>query len=51
MPTRLVEDVALIGPWAKIADEIQRWKQTVLTTFSVSCDIRHLPRVAELVRR
>ncbi len=26
VPTRLVEDVALIGPWAKIADEIPRWK-------------------------
>ena len=26
VPTRMVEDVALIGPWAKIADEIQRWK-------------------------
>ena len=51
VPTRLVEDVALIGPWAKIADEIPRCKQTVLTTFSVSCDIRHLARVAELVRR
>ena len=35
VPTRMVEDVALIGPWAKIADEIQRWQQTVLTTFSV----------------
>jgi hypothetical protein len=51
VPTRLVEDVALIDPWAKIADEIPRWKQTVLTTFSVRCDIRHLARVAELVRR
>jgi hypothetical protein len=50
VPTRLVEDVALIGPWAKIADEIPRWKQTVLTTFSVSCDLRHLPRLADLIR-
>jgi F420-dependent oxidoreductase-like protein len=50
VPTRLVEDVAVIGSWAKVADEIQRWKQTVLTTFSVSCDLRHLPRVADLVR-
>ena len=23
VPTAMVEDVALIGPWAKIADEIQ----------------------------
>jgi F420-dependent oxidoreductase-like protein len=50
VPTRLVEDVALIGPWAKIADELQRWKQTVLTTFSVNCDLVHLARVTDLVR-
>ena len=50
VPTPLVEDVALIGPWAKIADEIQRWKQTVLTTFCVSCDVRYLSQVADLVR-
>jgi hypothetical protein len=46
----MVEDVALIGPWAKIADELPRWRQTVLTTFSVSTDLRHLAAVADLVR-
>jgi F420-dependent oxidoreductase-like protein len=51
VPTKLVEDVALIGPWAKIADEIQRWKQTVLTTFSVHTDPSQLPRIADLVRQ
>ena len=50
VPTRLVEDVALIGPWAKIADDIQRWKQTVLTTFSVGGDPTQLERIADLVR-
>jgi F420-dependent oxidoreductase-like protein len=50
VPTRLVEDVALIGPWAKIADEIQRWRQTVLTTFVVSTDLPHLSKVADLLR-
>jgi F420-dependent oxidoreductase-like protein len=50
VPTALVEDVALIGPWAKIADEIQRWKQTVLTTFSIGADLRDLGKVADLVR-
>ena len=42
--------MALIGPWAKIADEIQRWKQTVLTTFSVNCDPRLLEKIANLIR-
>src|SRR6516225_6938524 len=50
VPTALVEDVALIGPWAKIADEIQRWKQTVLTTFSVHVHPSQLERIADLVR-
>ncbi len=50
VPTRLVEDVALIGPWAKIADEIQRWKQTVLTTFSVHGDLRQLEKLIDLIR-
>jgi F420-dependent oxidoreductase-like protein len=50
VPTAMVEDVALVGPWAKIVDELPRWKQTVLTTFSVSCDLRHLDRLAELIR-
>src|SRR6516165_6892774 len=50
VPTKLVEDVALVGPWAKITDEIQRWKQTVLTTFSVNCDPARLEKIADLVR-
>jgi F420-dependent oxidoreductase-like protein len=50
VPTKLVEDVALIGPWAKIVDEIQRWKQTVLTTFSVPSHPGQLEKIADLIR-
>jgi F420-dependent oxidoreductase-like protein len=50
VPTALVEDVALIGPWAKIKDEIQLWKQTVLTTFTASADLADWERIAELIR-
>jgi hypothetical protein len=50
VPTKLVEDVALVGPWEKITDEIQRWKQTVLTTFSLNCEPRYLEKLAGLVR-
>jgi len=50
VPTRMVEDVALIGPWAKIADELPLWTQTVLTTFSINTDLRHLDRVVGLLR-
>ncbi|MGH3410189.1 MAG: LLM class flavin-dependent oxidoreductase, partial [Streptosporangiaceae bacterium] len=35
VPTKLVEDVALIGPWAKIAEEIQRWKVSIQPTPAV----------------
>jgi F420-dependent oxidoreductase-like protein len=50
VPTKLVEDVALIGPWPKITDEIQRWKQTVLTTFSLHAHPTQFPRLAPLIR-
>jgi F420-dependent oxidoreductase-like protein len=49
VPTKLVEDVALVGSWAKVTDELQRWQQTVLTTFSLNCDPRYLEKLAELV--
>lgn len=49
VPTALVADVALIGPWGKIAEELPRWKQTVLTTFMISCDRALLPKVIGLV--
>lgn len=47
----VVEDVALVSSWAKIADEVQRWKQTVPTTFCINSDVRHLGKVAGLARR
>jgi F420-dependent oxidoreductase-like protein len=50
VPTSLVEDVALIGPWAKIVDELPRWTQTVLTTFSIPGDPRYMERLVELLR-
>ena len=42
--------MALIGPWAKIADEIQRWKQTSSPRFSVHCDPRLLEKITGLIR-
>ena len=50
VPTALVEDVALIGPWAKIVDELPRWTQTVLTTFSIPGDPRYMGALVELLR-
>jgi F420-dependent oxidoreductase-like protein len=49
IPTALVEEVALVGPLAKIRDELPLWKETVLTTMILTADPRHLPTLAELV--
>jgi F420-dependent oxidoreductase-like protein len=49
VPTALVEDVALVGPAAKIADELTAWRQTVITTLLVQTDPRLLTTIAELI--
>ncbi|MCI4066280.1 LLM class F420-dependent oxidoreductase [Micromonospora sp. R77] len=49
VPTTLVEDIALIGPAAKIKDELQRWRESVVTTLLVSGGPRQLRQIAELI--
>jgi F420-dependent oxidoreductase-like protein len=49
VPTAMVEDVALIGPKEKIADELDRWRATTLTTMLVSGPPPVLQTMAELV--
>jgi F420-dependent oxidoreductase-like protein len=49
VPTALVEDVALIGPQAKVLDDLERWKETCLTTMLVSGPPSLLEQIAELV--
>ncbi len=49
VPTALVEDVALIGPPAKIRDELQVWTQTVITSLLIQADPRSLPAIADLL--
>jgi hypothetical protein len=43
----LIEDIALIGPAAKIRDELQKWEQTVITTMLIQADPRTLPAIAD----
>jgi F420-dependent oxidoreductase-like protein len=51
VPTRLVEDVALVGPLDKIKEEIDAWKKTVITSFSLNVPQReYLPQIAEFVQ-
>jgi F420-dependent oxidoreductase-like protein len=49
VPTELVEDVALIGPEAKILDDLERWRTTCLTTMLVSGPPSLLEQIAQLV--
>jgi alkanesulfonate monooxygenase SsuD/methylene tetrahydromethanopterin reductase-like flavin-dependent oxidoreductase (luciferase family) len=49
VPTRLIEDIALIGPGAKIRDELQRWEQTVITSLLIQADPAQLPAIADVL--
>lgn len=49
VPTSLVEDVALIGPAAKIRDELAAWEETLVTTLLVRGDAAMLRTVAEVL--
>jgi F420-dependent oxidoreductase-like protein len=44
----MVQDIALIGPWDKIRDDLAAWEESVVTTMVVSGDAATLTRMAEL---
>jgi F420-dependent oxidoreductase-like protein len=49
VPTRLVEDVALVGPREKVRDDLEMWRESAVTTMLVSGDAAQVRTVAELV--
>jgi F420-dependent oxidoreductase-like protein len=49
VPTRLVEDLALIGPEDKVRAELQEWRESIATTLLVGGDAAMVRRAAELV--
>ena len=49
VPTRLVEEVALIGPADKIRADLDEWRESIVTTLLVGGDAATVRRVAELV--
>ncbi len=49
IPLAMVEDVALVGPMAKIKDEMAKWRETCITTFLISGPPQVLETYAELV--
>jgi F420-dependent oxidoreductase-like protein len=51
VPTALVEDVALVGPEAKIARDLEAWRRTAVTTLLVQGDPTAVRTVAGLLAR
>lgn len=49
VPTALIEDLALIGPPAKIRDELERWRSTVITSLLIQGDPSQLKVIADLL--
>jgi F420-dependent oxidoreductase-like protein len=49
IPLEMVEDVALVGPPAKIRDEMAKWKDTCLTTVLLNGQAHQLEMLAALV--
>ena len=48
VPLALVEDVALVGPPAKVRDELERWSETCVTSLLINGSPDHLRQVADL---
>ena len=49
VPTKMVEDIALVGPKEKIRDDLAMWKESMLTTLLINGSPADLRTMAELV--
>jgi F420-dependent oxidoreductase-like protein len=49
IPTALVEELALIGPEDKVRDDLEAWRESIVTTLLVGGDAATVRRIAELV--
>ncbi len=49
VPTKLIEELSLIGPREKIRDDLHKWRESVVTTLLISGDAATLRAAAELV--
>ena len=50
VPTKLVEELALIGPADKIRDELDAWRESIATTLLIGGDAAMVRTAAELVQ-
>ena len=49
MPTKLLEQITLIGPKDKIRHDLEAWQDSIVTTLLVGGDPQMLRTAAELV--
>jgi F420-dependent oxidoreductase-like protein len=49
IPTKLIEELSLIGPREKIREDLERWRESVVTTLLISGDATTVRTAAELV--
>jgi F420-dependent oxidoreductase-like protein len=49
VPRELIEELSLVGPPAKIREDLQKWRESIVTTLLVSADAASLRTIAELV--
>jgi alkanesulfonate monooxygenase SsuD/methylene tetrahydromethanopterin reductase-like flavin-dependent oxidoreductase (luciferase family) len=49
IPLQMVEDVALVGPPDKIRADLDRWRETCLTTILIGGPAQSLGPIADLI--
>jgi F420-dependent oxidoreductase-like protein len=49
VPTKLVEELALIGPADKVRDDLEAWRESIATTLLIGGDAAMVRQAAELV--
>jgi F420-dependent oxidoreductase-like protein len=49
VPTQMVEEIALVGPREKIRDDLEMWRESMVTTMLVNGNVALLRTMAELV--
>jgi hypothetical protein len=45
----MIEQTALVGPAAKIREELQKWEETVVTSLLIQADPRMLTTIADVL--
>ena len=49
IPTSLIDELSLIGPAAKVRDDLERWRESLVTTLLISGDTETVRSAAEIV--